>query len=253
MSLMSKIQSGVVHKPPRLIIYGTHGIGKTTLACGAPVPILVQTEDGAEAIGVDRFPQCTSYEDIMDQLTALIEEDHQFQTLILDSLDWAEKLVWDYSCRQNGWVSITDPDFGRGYAKATENWQFIADLLQRLRDERGMSIILLAHSQIKRFEDPTSGGYERYQIDLHRGASSLMQEMADAVFFMNWKTVITEEKGGFAKVNKAKGNGQRLIFTEERPAALSKNRFGMPDRIEIPNDPAESWSALSAHIPYFAN
>jgi len=253
MSMMAQVQHGVVHKPPRLIIYGTAGIGKTTLACGAPAPILVQTEDGAESIGVDRFPQCMSYEDIMDQLTGLLEEEHSFQTLILDSLDWAEKLVWDYTCRQNGWDSIGEPDFGRGYARATENWSWLAGLLQRLRDERGMAIVLLAHNQIKRFEDPTTGGYDRYLLDLQKGASSMLQEMMDGVFFMNWKTIVTEEKAGFAKVNKAKGNGQRLIFTEERPFALAKNRFGMPDKIEIPSNPAESWNALAANIPYFAN
>lgn len=252
MGILSQVQSGVTHKPPRIIVYGVAGIGKTTLACGAPSPILVQTEDGAESIGVDRLPQCRSFEDIMDQLTGLLEEEHAFQTLILDSLDWAEKLVWDYTCRQNGWSSISDADYGRGYAKATENWSWIATLLQRLRDERGMAIILLAHSQIKRFEDPTSGGYDRYSIDLHKGASSMLQEMADAVFFMNWKTVVTEVSGGFAKVNKAKGAGQRLLFAEERPSALAKNRFGMPDRIEIPGNPAEGWNTLAAYIPFFA-
>jgi len=256
MSLLSQVTSGIVHKPPRLIIYGTAGIGKTTLAAGAPKPILVQTEDGAEGIGVDRLPQCRTFEEMMDQLTAIRDDDHEYQTLILDSLDWAEKLVWDYTCRQNGWITISEPDYGKGYASATENWRFVVQMLCDIRDQRGIAVIMLAHSQIKRFEAPETGGYDRYSIDLHKGASSLVEEMSDGIFFMHWKTIVTEEKTGFAKVNKAKGNGTRLIFTQERPTAKAKSRFtqfGMPERVEIPNDPDLAFGAVSQFIPFFGH
>lgn len=254
MSILSQATTQVVHKPPRLVVFGVQGCGKTTLAAGAPNPILVQTEDGAEGIGIPRLPLCDSFETFMDQITAIRDDDHGYATLIVDSLDWLERLVWDYTCRQHGWNSITDADYGRGYAAATENWRIVVSILQAIRDQRGMAVVMLAHSQIKRFESPETAGYDRYTIDLHKGASALIQEMADGVFFLNWKTVITEEKTGFSKVAKAKGNGQRVLLTQERPSAVAKNRFsqfGMPEKIEIPNDPDAAFGAVAQYIPYF--
>ncbi|MBV1833058.1 ATP-binding protein [Novacetimonas pomaceti] len=251
MNMLSRIQTGVVHRPPRLLVYGPHGIGKTSLAAGAPDPILIQTEEGADEIGIPRFPLAQTFEDMMEAMAELSNNDHQFRSCILDSVDWAERLVWDYTCRQNGWTSIEQPGYGKGYIAALENWFHVLNMVNAMRD-RGMAVIMLAHTEVKHFDDPTTDGYDRYQPALHKAASAKVQEAADAVLFMNWKIVTDEKKEGFGrKITKGMGNGSRQLFTEERPAALAKNRFSMPYRIDLPAGADAMWPAVAAHIPYF--
>lgn len=80
-----------------------------------------------------------------------------------------------------------------------------------------------------------------------------MQEGVDAVLFMNWRIVTAEAKEGMGrKITKGKGNGARVLYTEERPAALAKNRYRMPYRIDLPNEPEGMFGAVSQHIPFFS-
>src|SRR5690606_1915691 len=109
-----------------------------------------------------------SFEDITAALDALTNEDHKYKTLVIDTLDWIEPLVWDYVCKQNKpvWSSIEDPGYGKGYVKANETWResFISKIT-KLQDVKQMNVILLAHSQIKTFQDPAnSADYDRYQL-----------------------------------------------------------------------------------------
>lgn len=252
MSMLSKIQTGVVHKAPRIIVYGTHGIGKTSLAAGAPNAVLIPTEDGADEIGVARFPLCTSFEMMMDALADIAFEEHDFQTVILDSLDWAERLVWEYTCRQNKWGSIEQPGFGKGYVEALNAWHEVINLINTIRG-RGIAVIMLAHAEVKHFDDPTTDGYDRYQPALHKLASPKLQEAADAVLFMAWKVVTNEAKEGFGrKITKGMGNGARVLYSEERPAALAKNRYAMPYKMELPGTPQDMWQTVAQHIPFYS-
>jgi len=262
MSLLSQIKVGADHKPPRMVIYGVHGIGKSSLACGAPNPIMIDVEGGADEIGVPRFPKAQSFSDIIDQVMVLIQEEHEYQTLIIDSADWAEKMIWDTTAQKlfaKGMKGMSQPSiesvpYGKGYVEALSEWRYLLQGLDTLRVQRGMSIIMLAHTEVKRFDDPASDGYERYQIALHKTASALVQEWADAVLFYGWQVMVKQSDAGFNRtITKGRGTGARLLHTEERPSALAKNRYAMPDRIEIPDAPAESWNALASHLPFFAN
>ena len=106
MSLMKQIHTGKRHNPPRLLVYGVEGIGKSTLASQAPKPIFIPTEDGLDQIECDSFPLAETFADITGALTALINEDHDYQTVVIDSLDWMERIIWDALCEQYGVSSI---------------------------------------------------------------------------------------------------------------------------------------------------
>ena len=100
MSLLQKIHSGPRHMPPRLMIHGTEGIGKSTTASQAPKPIFIQTEDGLGQIDCDSFPLAGSFGDVVKALSALYADKHDYQTVVIDSLDWLERLIWDDICRE---------------------------------------------------------------------------------------------------------------------------------------------------------
>lgn len=65
MGLITRIQRGRIASPPRILVYGTEGIGKSTLAARAPKPVFVQTEDGLGAIDCDKFPLSSSFDETL--------------------------------------------------------------------------------------------------------------------------------------------------------------------------------------------
>jgi AAA domain len=233
-------------KPPRIVIYGPHGIGKNTFLANAPKPVLIDIEGGhPTGSPVEAFPQAKSFQDVMDAMGALYTEDHEFQTLGIDSLDWLEPLIWAETIRRNNeanpsktWGTIEDAGYGKGYLATLDVWRDYFEAVNALRNDKGMAIIQTAHADVKRYENPETEPYDRYQIKLHKMASALVQEHADMVLFANYKTSVTKTDVGMKKVNRGVGAGTRVIYTQERPAFLAKNRHNLPP--ELPLD----WNAL---------
>ena len=231
-------------RPPRLLVYGTSGIGKTTLGTNAPAPVFIQTEDSE--VGCPTFGLLKTYDEVMEAMAGLVTEDHDFKTVVLDSLDWLEPIIWRETCRLNKWASIEDPGYGKGYAAALDTWRVVLDGFNALRDERGMAVIILAHCEIKRFDSPETEPYDRYQIKLQKAASALVQEHVDAVLFANYRVSTVKADAGFnRKAVRGVGAGDRRLYTTERPAFLAKNRFGLDDSLDL------DWDKLAAGIPYF--
>lgn len=146
------------------MIYGTEGVGKSTTASQAPSPVFIPTEDGLDQIACDSFPLAKSYGDVMQALSALYAEPHDYQTVVVDSLDWLERLIWDEVCREYGVKSIekVDGGYSKGYSHALTQWRKVVEGLDALRNQRGMCVILLAHAKVEKFEDPESAAYDRY-------------------------------------------------------------------------------------------
>jgi hypothetical protein len=223
-----------VARPPRIVLYGTHGIGKSTFAAQSPNPVFIQTEEGLDAINVTAFPLCQSYEDIIDAIGSLAQEDHDFGTVVIDSADWAEQLVHKRVAKDNNVVTIDAIGYGRGYKAATDYWKQILEGLDHLRADKNMQVILLAHTQVKRFDDPLADPYDRYQLDLHHGSASLISEWCDILMFANQQYSTVKSDVGFnQKVTRAVGSGNRVLYTQERPGWQAKSRWPLPDQLPI--------------------
>jgi hypothetical protein len=238
-------------KPAIMVIFGTGGVGKTTLAAGAPDPVVLAVEDGIGTLDVPHWP-IANFADAMQAIGVLYSEEHDRKTLVLDSLDWFEPHVWAEACRKNSWSSIEDAGYGRGYVAATAYWRELIDGLRALRDERGMTVILIAHSTIKRFDSPETEPFDRYLLRLHDRAANLIIEAADVVSFVNYRVSVAKTDSGFnKKISRGVGNGQRVAYFEERPGFISKNRFNFPPSIDLPmsQDPAILWGAISPYLP----
>jgi hypothetical protein len=241
---LASLQRSSPRVPPRLLVYGTAGIGKSTLGQRAPAPVFIQTEESE--VDVPTFGLLRTYEQVMEALAALYSEPHDFQTVVLDSLDWLEPMVWAETCRVNGWPNIEGPGYGKGYLAALDQWRALLDGFNSLRGERGMTVLLIAHCEIKRFDSPETEPYDRYQIKLQPRASALVQEHVDAVLFANYRVSTVKADLGFnKKAVRGVGAGDRLLFSNERPAFLAKNRYALPDSLPL------DWPTLAAGIPFF--
>ena len=245
MTMMQQIHRGRRHSPPRLLIYGTEGIGKSTTAAAAPTPIFIPTEDGLDQIDCASFPLATRLADVESALRSLIQEKHDFETVVIDSADWLERLVWDVLCEQYGVTSIekVDGGYAKGYTHALTHWRKLLSDLNTLRNERGMCVILLAHAKVEKFEDPEFSAYDRYSPRLHKHVTALLTEWADAVLFATRKIITKTEEGGFGRertiaAGLGKDGGERIIRTVGSPACVAKNRFDLPAELPL------SWPAL---------
>ena len=245
MTLMERIHTGRRHSPPRLLIYGTEGIGKSTTAAGAPKPIFIPTEDGLDQIECSSFPLAGKLADVEAALQLLLHEEHDFGTVVLDSADWLERLIWDVLCEQYGVTSIEKADGGyaKGYTHALTHWRKVLDDLNTLRTKRGMCVILLAHAKVEKFEDPEHSAYDRYSPRLHKHANALVTEWADAVLFATRKIITKTEDGGFNRertiaAGLGKDGGERVLRTVGSPACVAKNRYDLPAELPL------SWPAL---------
>lgn len=251
---LASLRKGGQPKPPIMVLYGTHGIGKTTFAAGAPNPVVMAIEDGLGQLETPSWPIKT-YDEVMQAIGVLYGEEHDRQTLVVDSLDWLEELIWAETCARNHWQTMETEGFGKAYVAADAVWREYLDGIKALRDERGMTIVQIAHEQIVRYNNPTTDPYDRHQIKLHKRANALVQEHADIIGFLGYRVSIAEARTATQKqgqgTKRGIGGGQRVLYFEERPAFIAKNRYGLPPSLDLPTQ-ANAWKSPDAVWAKFA-
>jgi len=219
-------------RPRRIMLYGTHGVGKSTWASCAPSPVFLPTEDGCRDIpGVESFPLFTQFGDLMQALHELATEQHGYKTLVIDSLDWLEKLAIEFVCQQENIKSIEKIGYGKGYVLVAEWWGRLLELCGQCNEK--MTVIFLAHAQVERFNNPATDPYDRYSPRMDKRTSAMSQEWCDEVLFASYKTMTRAVGDEKDKKFKGIGSGDRVLYTTERPSHLAKNRLSLPDEMAV--------------------
>ena len=238
MGLMDAIQRGKKPMPPRILIYGTEGIGKSTFAAAAPKPVFIQTEDGLGEIACDKFPVAKSLDEVLAALADLSTQPHAYGTVVLDSLDWLERLIHVQVCKDFGPVKYdsiekVDGGYGKGYVHALTHWRKVVDALDALRTAKGMAVILIAHAKFEKYEAPGESAVDRYSPRLNKHAAALLTEWCDAVLFATWKLSPTTTKPAA---------NERILRTVGGPHCVAKNRHELASELPL------SWPAVFAGL-----
>ena len=226
MSLLSKLQVGKQPAPRRCMIHGVQGVGKSTFGASARKPVFIQTEDGLGEIDCVRFPLSQSFAEVMAALAELASQEHDFETVVVDSLDWLERLIWQEVCTAENVSNIEKIGFQKGYTFALNFWRKFLDALDALRRDRGMAVILIAHTKIEKFQTPEDSAFDRFTPRLHKLAASVVMEWCDEVFFATYSTTTDPRKV------KNVESPERVMRTCEGPTHVAKNRLNMP--FELP-------------------
>src|SRR5882672_8619949 len=153
---LASLKRGRNVRPPRIVIYGPHGLGKSSFGASAPAPVFIQTEDGLGTLDVTSFPLAQTFADVNGALSTLYTDDHEFSTVVIDSADWLEPLIWKETCALHGKADIEEFGYGKGYGFALDQWRSVLSGLNALRDTKNMASIVTAHCQIKRSTHPRS-------------------------------------------------------------------------------------------------
>jgi len=213
-------------RPRRIVLYGTHGIGKSTWAACAPKPVFIPTEDGIRNIDVPSFPLANHISDVFQAVGELASEPHEYETAIIDSADWFEKLAWKFICEQKNVQSVGEI----GYDQSA---QIMRELLSELSKLKTM-VIVLAHCKFERIEPPSGESYEKYAPKLHEKFNGELQEWADEVLFCNYKVYTKSTDEGFGRKRNVAIGGDRVIYTTEKPSHYAKNRInGLPEELAL--------------------
>lgn len=249
---LADLRKETASDPPRIVIYGPEGMGKTTLASEFPAPVFLQVEKGTPAgLELDSFGHLTSFNQVMEAIEALYAGGHAFQTVVIDSLSELERLVFKETCDRNQWPTIEKPGYGKGYKEADYVWQEFLDGVNALRRDSGMAVVMIAHAEVDRFDDPQTQSYSRYGLSLHDRAAALVSREADAILLVKQDVTIKQDdpnaKQGAGARKRADGGETRWIYCEGRPAFAAKNRYGMPDKIMFQR--GHGFEALKSYFP----
>jgi hypothetical protein len=231
MSLLQKVvtnEHGA--KPPRIVVYGKEGVGKTPFAGNSTKAILMDLEGSADYYDFNKakpknFAACNQ---IID---ALLNEEHDYKTLGLDTLDCLERFIHDEICISAKANSISDKSngitaYGNGYILACNKFIAFRDKLDELRDKKNMSIILIAHTLIKSRSDPIDGDYEEHTIKLHDKFAAAAIEWADAVLLAK-KKMINSDKSPNGKIE----SNETILYSSSMLGARTKNRLALPKEV----------------------
>lgn len=226
-----QITRGKRARAQKVVIYGPEGIGKSTFAAEFPNPVFIDTEGSTDNMDVARLDKPTSWTMLNNEVAFIKANPTECGTLVIDTIDWAEALAVADVCAQHGKKGIEDFGWGKGYTYVQEEMGRFLNSLSDLVD-MGINVVLTAHAQIKKFEQPDElGSYDRYELKLGQKTGSktapLVKEWADMVLFANYKTLVMTAENG---KKKAQG-GERVMYTNHRPAWDAKNRHSLPDEL----------------------
>lgn len=227
---LTKIKRGRIDMPIRALLYGMEGVGKSTFAAGAPSPIFLGLEGGTTRLDIARLPEPRSWDEAIEGLALLEHEEHEFKSVVIDTVNWLEPLAWLKVT--GGKYSIEEhlKGFGKGYTAAIDHWRVLVAHLERLWSVKKMHIILLGHAQEKSFNDPLGPSYSRYEVAMNGKAAGLLKQWVDFVLFAR------EE--AFAKINddkqvKGRSTGARFVHTQWNAAYDAKSRGWLPKQIPL--------------------
>jgi hypothetical protein len=232
-----KITKGKQARAQRVVLYGVESVGKSTFAAQFPNPLFLDIEQGTSHLNVDRC-DIGSWKQLTDSLAEAKATD--YQTIVIDSADWAERLCVEDLLATSKKTSIEDFGFGKGWVMVAERMSRMLASIDTLIDA-GKNVVLIAHSKIVRFEAPDAlAAYDRYELKLSKQSSPLLKEFADELWFLRFKTKVSTTDTG-----KGKGIGgkERILLTTHSAAYDAKTRSGLAEELPL------EWASVSHLFP----
>lgn len=248
--------------PNRYVLYAGEGWGKTSFAAQMPKAIFIQTrgETGLETLidagqlsEVPHFPEVNDWSTLTAAVRWLLETEHPYRTIVIDTLNGAERLLHEHVCARDYQGEWGDKGFGayqKGFEVSVADLNLLLSDLDSLRLEKRMTVCFLAHRRVTMFKNPTGADFDMYQPDVNKWTWGAVAKWSDVILFGDMEVVVDQvQKNRKTGAEKGKGIAQtRILRCESTAAWIAKNRLGLPAEIEVGGSPAEAWANYTAAV-----
>ena len=226
---MLNITQGRVKSAIKTVIAGSEGIGKSTLAAKFPDPLFIDTEGVTKSLDIKRVVCKDSWDELIQIVKEVQADISVCKTLVLDTADWAEILCKDYICTKYRQANIDAIPFGKGYSYLQDEFAILLKELDKLI-ELGINVTIIAHAKPRKYELPEEQGqFDRWEMKLTKQVAPLVKEWCDMLLFCNYKTFVVSTDNDSKKAQ----GGKRVIYTSHHPCWDAKNRFNLPDELDL--------------------
>lgn len=210
--------------PPRIVLYGPEGVGKTTFGASLPNPFFICSEGGADHFALPKV-SVKDLKTLLEVFNYLRDNIDTFGSIIIDSIDWLEDFIGIGLAKNQGKQFLEDIPWGKGPEELKKEMREVLSYLDYFQKQKKM-VCLIAHSEVKKQNDPDlPEGYDRYTLKCNKKTTPLYKEWSDCLFFVNFHKDIIN--------GKAIGNGKRVVFANHSAALDAKNRYSIPDGLEL--------------------
>ena len=203
------ITSGKVSRAQRVVLYGSEGIGKTTLSASMPDPIVIDLEDGSTHLDVRRIANPGTWDSLLSLIDEIVQSAGICKTVVIDTADKAEAMCIDHICNKFKKAGLEDFGYGKGYQYLAEEYARLLTACDKLIAV-GVNVVFIAHAKMRKMELPDEqGAFDRWELKLSKQVSPLIKEWPDALLFLNYKTMVIQGK---SEMDKAKAHGGKRVM-----------------------------------------
>lgn len=233
MSLLESIKKGPSTRPPKIMLIGQEGVGKSTAGAQMPNPVFLCGESGLVGPQFADTPSFTptSWAESLAFCEELASNPSGYKTLVIDTLDWIEPMLYTHvvqAAKKNEIKHIEDFGYGKGYVIAQQEARKMLAVLDKV-NAAGLAVLILSHSQLKTVKNPEGDDYDHFESKVNTKVAGIFKEWCDAVLFARFEIYV--RKDGM-KV-KAQGGTERIVQTTHSAAWDAKNRYGLPEVMDL--------------------
>lgn len=162
-----------------VLLYSQPKLGKSTWCAQADGALFLATEAGLNHLETYQVP-ITSWDDLLNACADIAKGDHQFRTVIIDTIDNAYRYCVEHVCHQLGIAHESEASYGRAYGMIANEFTRVLTKLSLLP----YGLYLISHAKQETMETRT-GTLVRTVPTLPEKARKIILGLVDLILYLD--------------------------------------------------------------------